>query len=248
MNNSYTFDGRFNLILGPMWSGKTSELLKRYRRSVISNKKCVMIKYKNDTRYDNTMVVTHDGLKINALVCEYLVEVDKAVENYDVICIDEVQFYKDAHIFIDKWANSGKIIDACGLNGDFKRKCFNVISKLIPLADDIIYLRAICKETGNDAPYTGINIVVKDGVNEIIGGSELYSSMDRKTFYKNKSFYNIELITEYLNIYFDKCGLPTEVCQEYVPNFLNEISIDDVDFHSLGNKFLKYFSSTYYND
>jgi thymidine kinase len=59
-----------------------------------------MIKYKNDNRYDSEMVVTHDNIKANAFVCEYLYEADDIIKDYTVICIDEVQFYKDANIFV----------------------------------------------------------------------------------------------------------------------------------------------------
>ncbi|MCJ7637940.1 MAG: hypothetical protein MUO21_10665, partial [Nitrososphaeraceae archaeon] len=112
-------NGQINLVIGSMFSEKTTNLIRRYNRYTIGGKKCLMIKYKNDTRYDSEMVVTHDNIKINAIVCEYLSEADKLINNYDVICIDEVQFYQDAYIFCDKWANEGKIIEACGLNGTF---------------------------------------------------------------------------------------------------------------------------------
>ena len=64
-----------------------------------------------------------------------LEQVDNIIQDYDVVCIDEVQFYPDSSIFCDKWANQGKIVEASGLNGDFKRQPFEQISKLIPLAD-----------------------------------------------------------------------------------------------------------------
>src|SRR3972149_2403345 len=120
--------GSFNLILGSMFSGKTSLLISRSNRYSLAGKKCLMIKYKNDIRYDKYKVVSHDNISIKALVCEYLMEVDHIVSNYDVILIDEIQFYKDAPIFCDKWANEGKIVEACGLNGTFDRKPFEIIS------------------------------------------------------------------------------------------------------------------------
>lgn len=181
-----TYNGTFSLILGNMWSGKTTELLRRYRRYTIGGKKCLLVKYKGDTRYDNSKVVTHDGVMIDAVVCEYLYEVDKCIGGYDVVCIDEVQFYKDADIFIDYWANQGKIIEACGLNGTFNRTEFPVISKLLPLTENLTFLKAVCKETGNDAVYSNINVVVEGNNTEIIGGSEKYNAVDRETYFKDK--------------------------------------------------------------
>ena len=187
--NNYKNNGEFNLILGCMFSGKTSELIRRYNRYSIGGKKCLMIKYKNDNRYDSEMVVTHDNIKANAIVCEFLYEADEIIKDYDVICIDEVQFYKDANIFCDKWAHENKIIEACGLNGTFDRKPFPMISLLIPLAEDITFYKAICKETGNDAVYSKLNFELDSNNknnNEIIGGSEKYTAVDRKTFFKKK--------------------------------------------------------------
>lgn len=204
MSKELTYDGKFNLILGNMWSGKTSELIRRYNRHTIGGRNCLMIKYKNDIRYDDKMVVTHDGIKINAFVCDYLYKIDNLISEYDVICVDEVQFYKDAHIFIDKWANMGKIVEACGLNGNFHRQEFPIISKLIPIAENIVFLKAVCKETGKDCVYSNLNIIVEGNETEIIGGSEKYNAVDRKTYYKDKDFYTLGLVREFILLYVNK--------------------------------------------
>lgn len=189
----FTYTGKLNLILGCMFSGKTSELISRYNRYTIGNKKCIMIKYKNDTRYDDKMIVTHDNIKVDAVVCDKLVEVDDLhiVSDYDVICVDEVQFYTDAPVYIEKWANLGKIVEACGLNGTYDRKPFPVISNLIPMAENISFLTAICRETGELASYSKLTVVDKrnhnendDSTNERIGGAESYSAVDRLTYFK----------------------------------------------------------------
>ena len=238
MKSELTYDGSFNLILGNMWSGKTSELVRRYKRHVIGGRNCLMIKYKNDLRYDDEKVVTHDKIKVQAFVCEYLYEADHMIDDYDVICIDEIQFYKDAHIFVDKWANMGKIVEACGLNGTFHRKEFQIISKLMPLAENISFLKAVCKETGDDATFSNINMIVDNNVTEVIGGSELYTAVDRKTYYKDKNFYNFDLIKEYMLIYANSVNVQ-----------LNEITLDDelkqfiklnddMDLYDMGKKFV----------
>ncbi len=194
-------NGQFNLIIGSMFSGKSTELIRRYNRYTIGGKKCLMIKYKNDTRYDSEMVVTHDNIKINAIVCEFLSEADKFVKSYDVVCVDEVQFYQDAYIFCDKWANDGKIVEACGLNGTFNRTPFEIISRLIPKSENITFLKAICKETGNDAVYSQLNTdttgMNKD-TSELIGGSDKYSASDRETYFK---YHPSNSLQEYLDFY-----------------------------------------------
>ena len=185
MRNNHNYNGKINLILGNMFSGKTSELIRRYKRYSIAGKKCIMIKYKKDIRYDEKMIVTHDDIKIDALICQYLFELDKFVYDYEIICIDEIQFYKDAHIFCDKWANDNLILEICGLNGTFNRTSFDIISKLIPLVDDITFLTSICKETGKEAIYSKLNISYDGDETELIGGDDKYTAVDRKTYFNN---------------------------------------------------------------
>lgn len=192
-------DGSIHLILGPMYSGKTSELIKRYDRYTIGGKKCLMIKYKNDTRYASDAVVTHNGTKVESHVTENLYELDQMVQDFDVICIDEIQFYQDAPIFCDKWANDGKIIICCGLNGSFKRKPFPVISSLIPLVDDISFLTAICEDTGNEAPFS--HRTTEDQEDQVIGGKEMYQAVDRKSYLRENPGSAELLFLEFVNLY-----------------------------------------------
>lgn len=182
--------GYINLIIGPMYSGKTSTLVTRYKRHKIAGRKCVMVKFLKDTRYDPDKVVTHDKIKITSIKCELLENINDIVKNYDVICIDEAQFFKDAAKYCDIWANDGKIIEICGLNGDCNRKPFNIISELIPIVENITYLTAICVKTGCEANYTKkINTndsnIYNDKENSIqIGGKDMYISVDRKTYFE----------------------------------------------------------------
>lgn len=176
-----TMVGSFHLILGCMFSGKTTELSRRYKRYVIGGKKCVMIKYAGDTRYSVHEVATHDGIRIEGFPCTQLVEASEKVADYDVICIDEVQFYRDAPEWCDAWANAGKLVIACGLNGMFNREPFPIISRLIPLVESLTFLTAVCCETGGDAVYS--QRLTADTEEELIGGSESYHAVDRATYF-----------------------------------------------------------------
>ncbi len=182
--------GELNLILGCMWSSKTTSMLTRYERHTIKGRKCLLVRYKKDDRYDNTKVVTHNKrFQIESILATYLFEIDHMVKKYDVVCVDEVQFFSDAHIFCQKWANAGIIVEACGLNGKFDLSGWPVINKLIPLVDDIKLNKAVCKKTGRDAIYTKaldpktIKQKQKDGI--AIGGDDMYSAVDRKTYYSD---------------------------------------------------------------
>lgn len=173
--------GAFHLILGCMFSGKTSELIRRYQRHVLGGKRCLMVKYARDTRYSANAVATHDGVSIHGVRCLLLADVDRYVVESDVVCIDEVQFYKDAPMWCDKWANDGKVVIACGLNGMFNREPFPVVSQLIPLVEDITFLTAICRETGDEAVYS--QRLTDETEEQIIGGAETYRAADRTTYF-----------------------------------------------------------------
>lgn len=177
---SYVFDakeGYFHLILGPMFSGKTKQLFNFYNRSKYMKKKSVIVKYKLDDRYDDIKASTHDQLKMDCLNCHNLNELDDILKNYDIIFIDEIQFYDDAVVMIKKWTNEKKKIFACGLNGNWKQEPFTVISNLLPLVDSLIHLTAVCEETGNNAPFTTKKINNNKDIE--IGGAELYVPIDR---------------------------------------------------------------------
>ena len=230
--------GKINLILGCMFSGKTSTLISRYNRYTIGGKKCIMVKYKHDTRYDKKKIVTHDHIKVDAIVCEYLFQIDDMVKNYDVICIDEIQFYKDAPIFCDKWANQGKIVEVCGLNGTFERKPFVVINKLLPKVEDITFLTAVCRETGNNAHYS--KRLIDNDNEQVIGGAEIYSAADRHTFIESDIEDECSKFREFVMTYneINKIRIPSKLIDKFINHFRNEYS----NHHrsSDGSKYLSY--------
>lgn len=208
-----------NLILGPMFSEKTTTLISKYKKYIIRGKKCIVVKHNFDKeRYDEFYVTTHDNQKIKSIASSYLFELDNIVKEYDVIIIDEIQFYPDAHIFCRKWANEGKIVEVCGLNGQANLKPFDVISKLLPRVDSIVYLTAVCRETGENASFTDRTI---DNTDEIlIGGADLYRAVDRKTFEeKNNKKINKNDFKEFAEIY---CQLNDIKCDM-------EMIVDDYD-------------------
>lgn len=189
-NESKKYNGYIRLYLGCMYSNKTSCVINAYNRHIIGGRKCLLVKYKNDKRYSNNEVVTHSGIAVETkMVCQYLCEIDHLTKNYDVICIDEVQFYKDAPIFCDKWANEGLIIEAGGLSGTYEREGFNVINELIPRSEYIVWNHAVCRETGEDASFS-MRTTLEKGV-EVIGGVDKYDAVDRKVYFNKYHQYDI---------------------------------------------------------
>ena len=170
-----------NLFIGPMFSGKTTMLLSRLERYKIGGKSCIVIKYDKDNRYDANMVCTHSKYNHEAVNTNLLSKMDDLVKSYDVILIDEVQFYSDAAFMCDNWANN-KIVECYGLNGDYKREPFEQISLMIPLCDNITHLTAIDKNTGDEAPFTFR--LTNDEEQEVIGGEDKYIALSRQSFKK----------------------------------------------------------------
>jgi len=90
--------GSIEMIIGPMFAGKSTELLRRVRRLEIAGRKCLHIKYVADTRYDAECITTHDNNKIKAVCVKTLAEIGDKWKNYDVIGVDEGQFFTDVSL------------------------------------------------------------------------------------------------------------------------------------------------------
>lgn len=206
--------GLIRLYIGPMFSGKTASLIEAYTRHSIGQRNCLLIKHSCDLRYDPKNIVSHDGRKIlSSAICDSLCDVDNLVDEYQVVCIDEVQFFEDAPVFCDKWANQGLIVEASGLCGTYLRAEFPVISQLIPLAEEVYKKSAVCRETGKDANFT---YRTSDDIGDIIvGGSDKYKPVDRITFFgdlnspKYKA-YEEKSFRKFINIYCKKRNILTD--------------------------------------
>ncbi|ALA62434.1 thymidine kinase [Turkeypox virus] len=184
-NSTEMFLGSIHLILGPMFSGKTTELIRRMKRFNISNLRCVIIKHSSDNRYtDNEYIVyTHDNINISAVSTDMLMPLIQKIKNVDVIGIDEGQFFCDISEFCELMANNGKIIVVAALNGDFKRELFGNIFKLLPIAESISMLTAVCMKCYKDASFS--KRVTDDTRVKLIGGKETYMAVCRTCFFQN---------------------------------------------------------------
>nr|CAD2197810.1 unnamed protein product [Meloidogyne enterolobii] len=84
--------GCIQLIIGPMFSGKTTELFRLATRHTLAGRSVAIIKYRHDIRYDSTQACTHDHRKMEAFLAENIEEIYETIKNYNVIGIDEGQF------------------------------------------------------------------------------------------------------------------------------------------------------------
>uniref|UniRef100_A0A5F9DLG4 Thymidine kinase n=1 Tax=Oryctolagus cuniculus TaxID=9986 RepID=A0A5F9DLG4_RABIT len=145
--------GQIQVILGPMFSGKSTELMRRVRRFQIAQYKCLVIKYAKDVRYSHSFC-THDRNTMDALPACLLRDVAQEALAVAVIGIDEGQFFPDIVEFCEAMANSGKTVIVAALDGTFQRKAFGSILNLVPLAESVVKLTAVCMECFREAAYT----------------------------------------------------------------------------------------------
>lgn len=176
------YNGRIELILGPMYGGKSSELLRRVRKYSAIDIKCVIIKYAGDVRYSEDFA-THDRQKHRAISCkEYLNDVHDECAGYDVIGVDEGQFFPDLVDFCEHMANEGKVVVVSALDGNSERENFGAVHQLIPKCEFIEKFRAMCK-CGNEASFTHF-LGDMDASGIKIGGVGEYVSLCRECYHK----------------------------------------------------------------
>nr|XP_044600415.1 thymidine kinase, cytosolic isoform X2 [Equus asinus] len=195
--------GQIQVILGPMFSGKSTELMRRVRRFQIAQYKCLVIKYAKDTRYSSNFS-THDRNTMEALPACQLRDAAQEALGVAVIGIDEGQFFlqlprvdgkfcrswpsvgspkfPDIVEFSEAMANAGKTVIVAALDGTFQRKAFGAILNLVPLAESVVKLTAVCMECFREAAYTKRLGTEKEV--EVIGGADKYHSVCRLCYFK----------------------------------------------------------------
>eukprot|EP00057_Strongylocentrotus_purpuratus_P022626 XP_011677100.1 PREDICTED: thymidine kinase, cytosolic [Strongylocentrotus purpuratus] len=165
-----------------------TELIRRIKRYQIANHYCLLVKYDKDTRYDKDGVATHDMQVCKATSTSDLSSIAELAEEYEVIGIDEGQFFPDCVKFCEEMANQGKVIIVAALDGTYQRKGFGDILNLVPIAESVIKLNAVCMHCYNEASYTR-RIGCETAV-EIIGGADKYMAVCRDCYLLSPSKIN----------------------------------------------------------
>ncbi len=144
-----------HLIIGPMFSGKTTELLRIAKRLKSIELNVLLLNYDEDKRYSDTEMSTHDNTSLPCTFVKKLTDFND-FNKYDIICINEAQFFEDLVVFCKQMLDLNKIVYACGLDGDYKQEKFGQLIDLIPLSDTITKLYAFCSicKDGTHACFT----------------------------------------------------------------------------------------------
>lgn len=180
------------VIMGPMFSGKTSELIRLVEREVYAKRRGAIFKVAFDKRYSAKQVVTHNGLRYGAYTVASSAEGLRTIEDIaeskglDAIGVDEVNFFPQELVgVLDRLADTRKVI-ACGLNLNFKAEPFPTTMQLAARADRVRYLSAVCVVCGQEATRTQRLIRGKPAPRDspiiVVGGKEIYEPRCRTCY------------------------------------------------------------------
>ena len=176
--------GKLELIIGPMFSGKSSEIIRRIRLYEVINKKILAINYVNDTRYDENKIVSHNKESNKCVMLDDLTILpDENIILYDIIIVDEGQFFKNLKECVLHWVDNLKLhVIVSGLDGDFKRNPIGEILSLIPYADKYKKMTALCKYCSDETPGIFTHRLCKNDTQIIIGNDDIYVSLCRNHY------------------------------------------------------------------
>jgi thymidine kinase len=140
------------LIIGPMFCGKTSKLIEIAKQCDFCGINFIVINHDLDDRYHNSMMSTHDNIMITCVKTDKLMSIWYKLEDVDVILINEGQFFPDLYEVIQKLLLLDKKIYVAGLDGDFERKKFGSMLDLIPICDKVYKLNSLCSICKDGTP------------------------------------------------------------------------------------------------
>jgi thymidine kinase len=165
--------GWLEVICGPMFSGKSEEMIRRLRRAEIAGQRVVIFKPQIDDRFDASDVVSHAGARMHAVPVSSIGDLLEQAEGFEVVGIDEVQFFEPAIVPVAlDLTDSGARVVAAGLDQDFRRLPFGPMPDLLSHAEFVDKLQAVCQRCGGPAtttqrlldgrpaPYSGETVVV----------------------------------------------------------------------------------------
>jgi thymidine kinase len=180
--------GRIEVICGPMFAGKTEELLRRVRRAVIAGRRVVVVGHALDTRHGTDRLASHVGIDHPSVSATNVSDIRRAVpEGTDIVAIDEAQFFgPDLIALANELADRGVTVIVAGLDVTFDGQPFEPLPSLMALAERVDKLTAICTVCGEEAAFhvrlAGATAAPVDAIAENIGGLEKYQARCRRHF------------------------------------------------------------------
>ena len=174
--------GWIEVICGPMFSGKSEELIRRLRRAMIARKRVEVFKPTIDKRYSDDEIVSHGDLRMKSQVVANSAEIAERIDwRSEVVGIDEANFMGPQLVDVaQRLADSGKQVIVAGLDTDYLGRPFPPIPDLLALSESITKTLAICVRCGNPAKHTqrlrGSDELI------VVGASDMYEARCRRCF------------------------------------------------------------------
>ena len=173
-----------NLIIGCMFSGKTSALINVAKMNKLFERKVLIINFEEDSRYSKSnKITTHDNTSLDCLPCGKDILLMNDVKEYresEVICINEGQFFQNLVQFCISACESGKVVHVCGLDGDYLKRPFGEILNLIPHCETVYKLHAMCMGCKNGTLASFTKRIINSEQLVLIGSTESYMPVCRQ--------------------------------------------------------------------
>ena len=151
--------GRIEVITGPMFSGKSEELIRRLKRAQIARLRVACFKPDLDVRYHRSAIASHSAQTLDAMTVANMEELKAVlmpmIDAVEVIGIDEAQFFDPSLIgFSNELMHLGKRVIIAGLDTSFTGEPFVPMPELLAIADEVLKLSAVCMQCGAPAVHT----------------------------------------------------------------------------------------------
>ena len=179
--------GYLEIILGPMFSGKTTRLIDIQKKYAVCDISCCVINHLLDKRYDDHLLCTHDKQSTHCFNINHLKDIFtlNILSMYDIFLINEGQFFDDIDTIVLQLVETyNKKVYICGLDGDFKRQKFGKLLDLIPFADKVVKKIALCKlcKNGTKGIFT---MRLSKEKEQIVIGADNYIPVCRPCYLEN---------------------------------------------------------------
>jgi thymidine kinase len=180
MNPTHPGSGWIEVVCGPMFSGKSEELIRLLRRAAIARQRVQVFKPALDDRYADADVVSHSQWRIPCEVVERSGEILKRLDpRTEVVGIDEAQFFDDELPRIcGHLANLGKRVIVAGLDMDYRGVPFGSMPTVLAVAEKVDKIHAICTRCGAPAAYTQRLTEAEEQV--VVGAADVYEARCRR--------------------------------------------------------------------
>lgn len=183
MSHAVGFQGAIEVVCGPMFSGKTEELIRRVKRAQIAKQRVQIFKPAIDIRYDETKVVSHSSQHIMSEPVDRAIDILVRLKDHTrIVAIDEVQFFDDDIVkVVSKLAARGYRVICAGLDLDYRGVPFGPMPTLLALADNVQKIQAICTICG--APATRSQRLSDSKEKVLIGETDKYDARCRAHYF-----------------------------------------------------------------